>query len=88
MTDRIKDFLARYQSRAASEGADPLGFYTPQFAYARIQVIAEAVEATRSLEQKVLADYLHKTTFHTIAGDIRFDATGDQPESRVLLVQY
>jgi branched-chain amino acid transport system substrate-binding protein len=84
----IKDFLARYQSRAASEGADPLGFYTPPFAYARIQVIAEAVEATKSLEQKLLADYLHKTTFHTIAGDMRFGPTGEQPDSRVLLVQY
>jgi branched-chain amino acid transport system substrate-binding protein len=84
----IKDFLTRYQSRASSEGADPLGFYTPPFAYARMQVIAEAVEATKSLDQKLLADYLHTTTFHTIAGDMRFDATGDQPESRTLLVQY
>jgi branched-chain amino acid transport system substrate-binding protein len=84
----IKDFLTRYQSRAASEGADPLGFYTPPFAYARIQVIAQAVEATKGLEQKLLADYLHQTTFHTIAGDMRFGPTGEQPDSRVLLVQY
>jgi branched-chain amino acid transport system substrate-binding protein len=84
----IKEFLTRYQSRAASEGADPLGFYTPPFAYARMQVMAQAIEATKSLEQKLLADYLHQTMFHTIAGDMRFGPTGEQPDSRVLLVQY
>jgi branched-chain amino acid transport system substrate-binding protein len=84
----IKEFLTRYQSRAASEDADPLGFYTPPFAYARLQVMAQAIEATKSLEQKLLADYLHQTTFHTIAGDMRFGPTGEQPDSRVLLVQY
>jgi branched-chain amino acid transport system substrate-binding protein len=84
----IKDFLTRYQARAGAAGADPLGFYTPPFAYARMQVIAQAVEATKSLDQKRLADYLHTATFKTIAGDMKFGPTGEQPESRVLLVQY
>jgi branched-chain amino acid transport system substrate-binding protein len=84
----IKEFLTRYQARAAAGGADPLGFYTPPFAYARMQVIAQAVETTKSLDQKRLADYLHTATFKTIAGDMKFGPTGEQPESRVLLVQY
>jgi branched-chain amino acid transport system substrate-binding protein len=84
----IKEFLTRYQARAAAEGVDPLGFYTPPFAYARMQVIAQAIEATKSLDQKLIADYMHKTTFDTIAGPMAFGPTGEQPNSRVLLVQY
>ena len=84
----IKEFLTRYQARAAAEGVDPLGFYTPPFAYARMQVMAQAVEATKSLDQKLIADYMHKTTFDTIAGPMAFGRTGEQPKSRVLLVQY
>src|SRR5712691_1948272 len=84
----IKDFLARYQQKAPAVGADPLGFYTPPFAYARMQVIGQAVEATKSLDQKKLADYLHAATFPTIAGDMKFGPTGEQPQSRLLLVQY
>jgi branched-chain amino acid transport system substrate-binding protein len=84
----IKEFLTRYQARAAAEGVDPLGFYTPPFAYARMQVMAQAVEATKSLDQKLIADHMHKTTFDTIAGPMAFGRTGEQPNSRVLLVQY
>jgi branched-chain amino acid transport system substrate-binding protein len=50
--------------------------------------MAQAVEATKSLDQKLIADYMHKTTFDTIAGPMAFDRTGEQPNSRVLLVQY
>ena len=84
----IKEFLVRYQRRAATEGVDPLGFYTPPFAYARMQVMAQAIEATNSLDQKQLADYIHTMSFPTIAGDMRFTSSGDQAESRVLLIQY
>jgi branched-chain amino acid transport system substrate-binding protein len=83
-----KEFLARYQARAAAEGVDPLGYYTPPFAYARMQVMAQAVEATKSVDQKVLAEYIHKTTFNTIAGEMRFGPTGEQPVPRFLFVQY
>jgi branched-chain amino acid transport system substrate-binding protein len=81
----IKDFLSRYQKRASAEGADELGFYTPPFAYARMQVLEQAIN---SLDQKLLAEYLHQTTFQTIAGEMRFGRTGEQPNSRILLVQY
>ena len=84
----IKEFLTRYQARAASEGVDPLGFYTPPFAYARMQVMTQAIEATKSLDQKLIADYMHKAAFDTIAGPMKFGPTGEQPDARVLLVQY
>jgi branched-chain amino acid transport system substrate-binding protein len=84
----IKDFLGRYQKRAIAEGADELGFYAPPFAYPRMQVLEQGIEATNSLDQKLLAEYLHRTTFQTIAGEMRFGQTGEQPHSRILLVQY
>jgi branched-chain amino acid transport system substrate-binding protein len=84
----IKDFLSRYQKRAIAEGADELGFYTPPFAYARMQVLEQAIQGTNSLDQKLLAEYLHRTTFQTIAGEMQFGPTGEQPNSRILLVQY
>ena len=84
----IAEFLARYQAKAAPAGVDALGFYTPPFAYARMEVLGQAIEATKSLDQKVLAEYLHKTVFKTIAGDIKFGASGEQPEPRNLTVQY
>jgi branched-chain amino acid transport system substrate-binding protein len=83
----IKSFLRDYQAKAAKAGVDPLGF-TPPFAYARMQVLGDAITATHGLDQKALADYLHKTTFETIAGEIKFGPSGEQPVPRTLWVQY
>ena len=84
----IKEFLARYQAKAVPAGVDPLGFYTPPYAYARMQVLGEAISATDSLDQEVLARYMHKATFDTIIGDVKFGPSGEQPEPRNLWVQY
>jgi branched-chain amino acid transport system substrate-binding protein len=83
----MEDFLTRYQARAAAAGVDPLGHYLPPFAYAAMQVIAQAVEATRSLDQKTLAEHMHRTTFKTIVGDVTFGADGEWTESRVIYTQ-
>jgi branched-chain amino acid transport system substrate-binding protein len=84
----IDEFLARYQTKAAAAGVDALGFYTPPYAYARMQVLGQAIAATKSLDQKALADYLHKAVLKTIVGDIKFGASGEQPEPRNLTVQF
>src|SRR4051794_33501127 len=42
----IWDFLKEYQPRAKAEGVDPLGYFLPPFAYAEMQVLAEAITAT------------------------------------------
>jgi len=83
----IEAFLARYQARAAAAGVDPLGHYLPPFAYAAMQVIGDAVESTKSLDQKTLAEYMHKTTFKTIVGDVTFGANGEWAASRVIYTQ-
>jgi branched-chain amino acid transport system substrate-binding protein len=84
----IKDFLVRYQGRAAAAGADLLGFYTPPYAYARLQVLAQAIAATQSLDQKAIAAYLHAASFKTLVGDITFGPTGEPADPRALFVQY
>jgi branched-chain amino acid transport system substrate-binding protein len=84
----IFDFLKKYQAKAASAGVDPLGYYLPPFAYANLQVLAEAVEGTKSLDQNKLADYLRSNTIKTIVGDIKYGPNGEWAEPRVLDVQF
>ncbi len=84
----IESFLKKYQSRAPAEGADPLGFYQPPFAYAAMQVLEQAVSATGSLNDEKLAEYIHKTSFPTIVGDIKFDKHGEWAAPRLLMVQF
>ena len=74
----IEEFLKKYQAKAGAEGVDPLGYYLPPFAYANLQVMAAAVEATKGLDQDKLADWLRKNTIPTIVGDIKY-----RPERRM-----
>ena len=41
-----------------------------------------------SLDQTKIAEYIHKTTFHTVVGDVKFAENGEWEKSRVLFVQY
>ena len=84
----VEEFLKKYQSKAASEGVDPLGYYLPPFAYANLQVLQAAVEGTKSLDQDKLADWLRKNTIKTIVGDIAFGSNGEWKEARVLQIQF
>ncbi|HZT50374.1 MAG TPA: amino acid ABC transporter substrate-binding protein [Stellaceae bacterium] len=82
------EFIAKYQARAKEAGTDPLGYYVPPLVYATFQVLEQAVEGTKSLDQDKLAQYMHKTTFKTIYGDITFGADGEWVKPRILTVQY
>jgi branched-chain amino acid transport system substrate-binding protein len=84
----IEAFLATYQARAVDSGVDPLGYYAPPYAYARMQVIGQAVAATGTLDADKLAAYLRANVLHTIVGDIRFNQDGEWSKSAVLTVQY
>jgi branched-chain amino acid transport system substrate-binding protein len=83
----IEDVLDRYQKRAAGAGIDPLGFWSP-FAYAQMQILAQAVSAIGIIDQARIAEYLHITTFHTVVGDVKFGPIGEWERSRILFVQY
>jgi branched-chain amino acid transport system substrate-binding protein len=84
----VSAFLKRYEARAKQEKVDQLGFYLPPFNYAIGQMIEQAVAATKSLDQKALADYLRKNEMKTMVGNIRFDAVGEWATPRVPMAQF
>jgi branched-chain amino acid transport system substrate-binding protein len=84
----IEQLLIRYRERARAAGVDPLGIYVPPFSYAEMQIIEQAIKAVGSLDDEELAKFIHKTTFKTVVGDIKFDSSGEWAEPRILLVQY
>ncbi len=84
----IKEFFKEYQPRAAKEGVDTLGYYLPPYAYAAMQVLAQAVETTKGLDQQKIADYIRANEFGTIVGKIRFGKNGEWAKGRTLMVQY
>lgn len=86
--DGIMNVMQRYQAEAVKEGVDPLGYYMAPWSYAYLQVLADAVEATKGLDQDKLAKYMHQATFHTVVGDVKFGADGEWAEPRMLQVQY
>lgn len=87
-TPEAMDFLKKYQAQAKAAGVDRLGYYLPPFAYADLQVLGQAIEGTKSLNQAKLADYLHTHTFHTVVGSIKFGPNGEWTQPRVLAVQF
>jgi branched-chain amino acid transport system substrate-binding protein len=87
-TPEAKAFLQKYQARVGDSGVDALGYYLPPFAYADLQVIGAAVEATHGTDQAKLAEYMRSHTFHTLVGDIKFGPNGEWAEPRVLEVQF
>ena len=88
MTPSADAFLKVYQSRAAAEGVDPLGYYLGTWGYAYLELLSNAVTATKSLNDDKIADYLRNNTIKTIMGDIKFGKGGEWAESRMLQVQY
>jgi len=84
----IDDFLRRYAAKAAEAKVDPLGFYLPPFNYAMGQMIEQAVNGTKSLDQKKLAQYLHTQTMQTIVGPIKYGPDGEWANPRVVQAQF
>jgi branched-chain amino acid transport system substrate-binding protein len=84
----INDFLKKYQAQAEKQGVDPLGHYLPPWAYAMMQVLGQAIEGTRSTDQKAVGEYIRAQAFETIVGKVKFGSNGEWDKPRVLLVQY
>jgi len=84
----VMDFIKKYQARAPAEGVDLLGYFLPPFAYSELQILGQAVEATKSLDENKLAEYMHSHPFHTIEGDIAFGPEGEWTEARPIWAQY
>ena len=82
------DFFKKYQARAQAEGVDPLGYYLGGWGYAYFQVLAQAVEGAKSINDDKLADYLRSHEFKTIMADVKFGKDGEWTKSGMLQVQY
>jgi branched-chain amino acid transport system substrate-binding protein len=65
------DVVARFHA----QGYEPPGFTL--YAYAAVQVWAQAVEAAGSLDLDAVIKVMHSRQFDTVLGQIGFDAEGD-----------
>jgi branched-chain amino acid transport system substrate-binding protein len=86
--DGTKTFFETYSKRAVEAKVDPLGYYLAPFGFAMGQLIEQAVNATKSLDQKALAKYLRENTHQTIIGPIAFSADGEWKETATLEAQF
>jgi len=82
------DLLKRYRAAAAGEKIDPLGYGFVPFGYAAGQVLAQAVEGTKSLDADKLSEYMHSHTFTTVVGDINYGKDGEWTEGRTVFTQF
>jgi branched-chain amino acid transport system substrate-binding protein len=84
----VEQLLKTYQARANDAGVDLLGHYMAPLAYAQLQVVAQAVEATGGFDDACLSAYARGTAFDTVMGSVTFGINGEWAEPRVLQVQF
>jgi len=84
----VQEFLSAYRSRAADAGVDLLGHYMAPLAYAQMQVVAEAVEATGGHDDAALSAFTREMAFNTVMGEVKFGNNGEWTHPRVLQVQF
>jgi branched-chain amino acid transport system substrate-binding protein len=84
----IKEYLERYNKRAIEAKVDPLGYYITPFNYATGQMIEQAVNATKSLDHKVLADYFRKNEMKTIVGNYKYGPDGERATPNIVTIQF
>jgi len=88
MLPQTKEFFEKYQARAPALKIDPLGYYLGGWGNAYIDILGQAIAATKSLDDNKLADYIRTHTFKTSMGDIKFGKDGEWAEPRWMQVQY
>jgi branched-chain amino acid transport system substrate-binding protein len=82
------ELLAKYQAIAAAQGIDPMGWAFAPMGYAAGQVLAQAVEGSKSLDHVTLAAYMRSHPFSTVVGEITFGKDGEWARSRVVFTQF
>jgi len=76
-------FFKKYQAKAAAEGVDPIGYYLGGWGYAWINMLGEAIAATKSVDDDKIADYLAQDTDQDHHGRLEL-----WPEGRVDQVRH
>ena len=88
MFSGVQEFLTTYQARAGDADVDLLGHYMAPLAYAQMQVVAQAVEATGGFDDTALSSFTRDAIFSTVMGDVKFGKNGEWAHPRVLQVQF
>ena len=79
----VKEYIAKYGGTPSDVNADVAE------AYAVGQVMAQAVQATHSLDNSKLISYLHSgATFDTVLGPAKFNAKGENTIGQSLIFQW
>jgi branched-chain amino acid transport system substrate-binding protein len=60
----------------------------PTMRFPGVGAFLKRYPAVGSIDQGMIADYIHKTAFNTIIGDVKFSPMGEWEKSRILTVQY
>ena len=81
-------FFKKYQAQAGAAKVDPLGYYLGGWGYAYINMLGEAIAATKSVNDDKIADWLRKTPHKTIMGDWSYGPGGEWTKSGMMQVQY
>jgi branched-chain amino acid transport system substrate-binding protein len=82
------EFFKKYQARAGAAGVDPLGYYLGGWGYAYVNMLGEAIVATKGVNDDKIADYLRKTPIKTIMGNWSYGKNGEWTKSEIMQVQY
>ena len=82
------EFFKLYQARAKAAGTDLLGYYLGGWGYAYFQLLGQAIEGAKTLNDEKLAEYMHRHEFKTIMGDIKFGPYGEWTRQASMQVQY
>ena len=80
----VQDYIAKYGGTAADINADVAESYSAG------QVAAAAVQATHSLNQQKIINYLHQATLQTVVGPVKFNNDGQNTEfsNQALIFQW
>ena len=84
----VRELLNKYRERAKGQGVDPFGYNFAPYGYAAGQVLAAAVEGTKSFDHSKIADYIRSQTFDTVAGQIKFGKDGEWAKPRMIVTQW
>lgn len=83
----IEDLMEKYLSHTSCIEADILGYYIAPQAYAQLQILEQAVTATKSLNDAKLIGHTHEAVFKTVLGEIKFNRNGECMTPQMVQIQ-
>jgi branched-chain amino acid transport system substrate-binding protein len=82
-TKHNQEFIKRYQ-----EMHHVMPIYNAAQAYARWQIFEQAVNETKSLDQKTLRDFIASHSFDTVVGTIKYNEKGYSVPTDTIVTQF